>query len=128
MNTPPTHRHRLPLSHSLRLSFFLSLLLSLSATFTPAATISGNVANLATRNLLEGARVEIPALHLSALTDATGRYVLAPVPAGTHDVEVTYIGLDKLRRHGDGGRGPAGAAGLRSYVGNLQARRVQGRG
>jgi iron complex outermembrane receptor protein len=63
-----------------------------------AAALTGTVSNAATRNLLEGARVEIPALHLSALTDATGRYVLAPVPAGTHDVEVTYIGLDKLRR------------------------------
>ncbi len=60
-------------------------------------TISGTVSNTATRNLLQGARVEIPALGLSALTDDTGRYVLAGVPAGTHELVVSYIGLDTAR-------------------------------
>jgi hypothetical protein len=39
-------------------------------------TITGNVSNLATGNLLEGAQVEIPALGLRTLTDNTGRYTL----------------------------------------------------
>ena len=60
-------------------------------------TLTGTVNNTATGNLLEGARVEVPALGLSALTDITGRYVLADVPAGTHEVVVSYIGLDPFR-------------------------------
>ena len=60
-------------------------------------TITGSVSNTATGNLLEGAKVEVPQLALTALTDATGRYVLGNVPAGTHDVVVTYIGLDPAR-------------------------------
>ena len=56
--------------------------------------ITGSISNSATRNLLEGARVEVPALGLTALTDNTGRYVLTGVPAGTHEISVSYIGLD----------------------------------
>ncbi len=61
------------------------------------ATITGNISNVATRNLLEGARVELPQLGLSALSDKTGRYVLSGVPAGTHEIVVSYIGLDPMR-------------------------------
>jgi len=56
--------------------------------------VSGSVSNSATSNLLEGARVEAPALGISALTDNTGRYVLTGVPPGTHEIAVSYIGLD----------------------------------
>ena len=59
--------------------------------------ISGAVSNVTTGNLLEGAKVELPALGLSVLVDRTGRYVLAGVPAGTHEVIATYTGLDSLR-------------------------------
>ena len=90
MKTLLTPRPRLCLPRS------LSLLLSLSS-FASAATISGNVSNLATGNLLEGARVEISALGISSLVDETGRYVLGSVPAGTHELVVTYTGLDPVR-------------------------------
>ena len=60
-------------------------------------TLSGFVSNTATGNLLEGARVELPQLGLSALTDLTGRYVLTGVPAGTHEVVALYTGLDPMR-------------------------------
>ena len=63
----------------------------------PAAQLSGNVSNLATGNLLEGARVEVPALGLLTLTDETGRFLLPSLPAGTHDVVVSYTGLDVVR-------------------------------
>jgi hypothetical protein len=103
MKTPLAFLRCLPrsLSPSLSLSLplSLSLLLSLfvSASTAHAATISGNVSNLATGNLLQGARVEIPALGVSALVDETGRYVLGSVPAGTHELVVTYTGLDTTR-------------------------------
>jgi iron complex outermembrane recepter protein len=59
--------------------------------------LTGTVSNTATRNLLEGAKVELPQLGLSALTDNTGRFVLAGVPPGTHELTVSYIGLDPIR-------------------------------
>ena len=69
-----------------------------AASGADAGVITGNVSNAATRNLLSGARVEIPSHALGALTDDTGRYVLAGVPAGSHEVLVSYIGLDSVRR------------------------------
>jgi TonB-dependent receptor len=69
----------------------------LAAESPASATIVGYVSNAATRNLLEGARVEVPALGLSVLTDSTGRYTLTGVTAGTHEVVASYIGLDTTR-------------------------------
>ncbi len=62
-----------------------------------SGTVTGTVSNTATRNLLEGARVEVPGLGLRTLTDNTGRYVLTGVPPGTHELVVSYIGLDASR-------------------------------
>ena len=61
------------------------------------ATLTGYVSNTATGNLLEGARIELPQLGLTALTDPTGRFVLGGVPAGTHEIVVSYTGLDAAR-------------------------------
>jgi iron complex outermembrane receptor protein len=60
-------------------------------------TITGAVSNAATGNFLEGAKIGIPQLGLTAFTDNTGRFVLAGVPAGTHEVVASYIGLDAMR-------------------------------
>ncbi len=75
---------------------FVLLLLGAIAPAALAATgsIAGNVSNAGTGNLLAGARVELPALRLNALTDETGRFVLEDVPAGAHEIVVTYLGLD----------------------------------
>ena len=81
----------------LLLSLSLSLLLSVSALHAATASLSGTVTNAALRNALAGASVEIPALSRSTLTDATGRYVFTDVPAGTHDVVASYLGLDSGR-------------------------------
>ncbi|WP_414661749.1 TonB-dependent receptor [Horticoccus sp. 23ND18S-11] len=88
---------------------FLRPALTLAAAFTVLAaparaadsagtgSISGYVSNALSRNLLEGARVEVPQLGLSAYTDTTGRFTLRDVPAGTHQVTASYIGLDPLK-------------------------------
>ncbi len=60
-------------------------------------TVTGTISNTATGNLLEGARVELPQLGLSTLTDLTGRFVLSSIPAGTHDIVASYTGLDAIR-------------------------------
>ncbi|MBI4622224.1 MAG: TonB-dependent receptor [Verrucomicrobia bacterium] len=76
---------------------FVLALLPPSARAAEAGTITGSVSNTATGNLLEGAKLDVPALGLSALTDNTGRFVLASVPAGTHELVASYIGLDAMR-------------------------------
>jgi TonB-dependent receptor len=60
------------------------------------AVITGIVTNKTTGNGLIGARVEIPALKASAFVDQTGRYELN-VPPGTHEVVVSYTGMDTER-------------------------------
>src|SRR5690349_10065736 len=68
-----------------------------SAFVTPPAraaetgTITGSVSNVATGNLLAGAKVELPALGLSVLTDDSGAFILTSVPAGTHELVATYL-------------------------------------
>jgi iron complex outermembrane receptor protein len=91
-------KSNLPLLRFVRI-YCLSLLLTnpVPAAESPAS-LSGNVSNVATRNLLEGSRVEVPALGLAALTDSTGRYVLGGLPPGSHDVIASYLGLDPIRR------------------------------
>ena len=73
------------------------LVFALPATAAEPGLISGTVSNVATGNLLEGARVVLPQLGHSVFTDATGRYVLAEIPAGVYTLEVSYIGLDAVR-------------------------------
>ena len=64
------------------------------AVFAATGSIAGNVSNAGTGNLLEGARVALPALRLDTLSDETGRFALDDVPAGAHELVVTYLGLD----------------------------------
>ncbi|MBL9209659.1 MAG: TonB-dependent receptor [Opitutaceae bacterium] len=94
---PPCRRRIL---HRLFACLVLPILLAAGAAAVAAdatGTISGNVSNAGTRNLLEGARVEIPALGLTGLTDNTGRFVLSDVPAGTHELVASYTGLDTVK-------------------------------
>jgi len=81
-----------------RTSVFALFLLILGAfaptVFAATGSISGNVSNAGTGNLLEGARIEVPALRLNGFTDETGSFRLDDVPVGTHEVVATYLGLD----------------------------------
>ncbi len=83
----------------LLLWFYAALLAFASLTRGAEATgiVAGTISNTGTGNLLPGAKVEIPSLGLSALTDVTGSYVLNGVPAGTHELVASYIGLDPVR-------------------------------
>lgn len=77
----------------------LALALTPTLSFAAAATgtLTGNVSNAATGNLLVGAQVEVPALGRRVFTDPTGRFVLPELPRGTHEIVVSYIGLDPIR-------------------------------
>jgi iron complex outermembrane receptor protein len=61
-------------------------------------TITGSVSNAATRNTLEGAVVLVSGVNLTTLTDDSGRYSFSGVPAGAHDLVISYIGLDTVRQ------------------------------
>lgn len=98
MQTPSvfqTRRRRLPGAFFVVL---LGLLVPAMQAAEATGVVTGTVSNAATRNLLEGAKVEVPALGRSALTDNTGRFVLSGVPAGTQEVVVSYLGLDTQRQ------------------------------
>lgn len=75
----------------------LMLTRSFAADYAGTGTITGSVSNAATRNLLEGAKIEVPALGRTVLTDNTGRFVLSSVPVGNVELVVTYLGLDPKR-------------------------------
>src|SRR5688572_4376065 len=78
----------------------LAALLALAAPRIHAAdtgVIAGTVSNAATGNLLEGARVTVPQLGRTVFADETGRFVLTGLPAGTHELVVSYIGLDAMK-------------------------------
>ncbi len=96
MKTCPSHPAVLPLAALL--GFVLVLLApAVGHAASAAGAVSGTVSNSATGNLLEGARVAVPALGVAVLTDNTGLYVLPNLPAGSHELVVTYIGLDPVR-------------------------------
>jgi TonB-dependent receptor len=73
--------------------FFTAVAFAQSAS-TGTGSIAGPVSNAGSGNNLQGAKVEIPALGLSTLTDNTGRFLLTNVPAGTYELVATYTGLD----------------------------------
>ena len=66
-------------------------------TAESGGTLTGSVSNAATHNMLEGATITVPQLNLTTLTDNTGRYILTRLPAGSHEVLVSYAGLDPQR-------------------------------
>lgn len=70
---------------------------SWAAPSAGVGTITGTVGNAATGNLLSSAKIEMPQLGLAGLTDEAGRFVLSAEPAGTHELVVSYIGLDPAR-------------------------------
>ena len=79
------------------LTLIAALLPGVLRSADASGVITGTVSNAATRNLLEGAKVEAPALNRSVLTDNTGRFTLAGLPAGNVELVVSYLGLDTKR-------------------------------
>ncbi len=72
-----------------------SLAVSANAQSSATGTISGVVTSATTRNALQGASVSISSLNRVELTDSSGRYTIAGVPAGIVDVTVAYSGFNQ---------------------------------
>jgi TonB-dependent receptor len=95
--TPTTAARFLPRAARFLLWQAALIGIAFSVSAAQLSVLAGNVSNSATGTGLQGARIEIPALGLTALTDNTGRYVMSNVPTGTHEVTASYIGLETAR-------------------------------
>jgi iron complex outermembrane recepter protein len=75
------------------LLLFLSLILG---GFLKAQSLSGNVTDSASHQVIDGASVYFPQLKLGAVTDKNGNYRLAPLPKGSYIVELHNSGYATL--------------------------------
>ena len=93
-----------------------------------SGSLTGFVSNAETKRGLEGAIVEVPQLGLSTQSDNSGRYVLTGLPAGTHEISISYLGLDtmKVSISVAGGQRSTSNAELTSSVYKLDAFKVTG--
>ena len=60
-------------------------------------SVSGTVTQ-ANGEYLDGASVAIPALDRATVADRSGRFQIADLPAGTHEVVIRYVGFPDQRR------------------------------
>lgn len=82
-------------------SAFAALSCLIAALFAPAlaaqpatGSITGTVSNGKTQQYLNEAEVKLVGTNQSVLTDRDGTYTLHDVTPGTHQLEVSYTGLD----------------------------------
>ncbi|CAN5309639.1 hypothetical protein BH23BAC3_BH23BAC3_06630 [soil metagenome] len=71
-------------------------LLSNVSGFAQTGTLHGIVIENATKETVIGATVQLKDLNLGTATDVNGQYILRNIPAGTHKVTVSYIGLQTV--------------------------------
>ncbi|MXX72763.1 MAG: carboxypeptidase-like regulatory domain-containing protein [Gemmatimonadetes bacterium] len=78
----------------------LAAALLIGTVHAPAAaqtgTVTGTVRSATNGQPIPGAQVAIPELNVGILANNVGRYLLNNVPAGTHTVEVQYIGYSAV--------------------------------
>ena len=97
----PKHNQSPPMKNRTFLAIIAGWTLTTGAvdaqTAETGGTLTGFVSNAVTGRTLVGARVEMPQLNRSGVTDNTGRYVIAAVPAGSYEIVASYAGLDAKR-------------------------------
>ena len=90
-----------PLVRLLRFAISLFLLTAgvglSSAIAQGTGTVSGSITSSATRNGLQGALVSIAGKNLSVFTDSAGSFTLQGVPAGAHELAISYSGFIETR-------------------------------
>lgn len=69
-----------------------------SSQFAGTGSVMGLVSNQKTSKMLEGALIEFPSLNRSTLAGRDGTFSFADMPAGTHEMVVSYTGLDAIQR------------------------------
>lgn len=79
-----------------RVWLLLFCLLPLAATVTIAGNIRGTVVSAKNDRPLIGATVVLLELQRGAITDVHGRFSIDGIPAGTHQMRVTYTGYEPI--------------------------------
>ena len=70
----------------------VAVMLAWAPAQAQTGTVTGTVRDATNGQPIPGAQVSIPALNIGALANNVGRFLLLNVPAGTHTVQVQYIG------------------------------------
>lgn len=79
------------------IALLLSMLLPAAASAQDAGRVDGRATEAETGQPLAGALVVLEDVSIRAVTDAAGRFSLAPVAPGTHTVVVSYLGRQTQR-------------------------------
>ncbi len=80
-------------------SLFLAVFALAAGAFAQATgAITGAVTSADTRNALQGAIVAIPSLNRTEFTDSSGAFLISNLPAGNHEVVISYNGFAETRR------------------------------
>ncbi len=80
---------------TLKILFFL--LSSIASALFADGVIKGIVLDRATRQPLPGANIRVLGTTLGTVTGGDGRFLLSPVPSGTHTLEASLIGYQPQR-------------------------------
>ncbi|OUJ75640.1 TonB-dependent receptor [Hymenobacter crusticola] len=85
-------------------NFFLSgvALLALPLSSWAQGPVSGSVVDARTRVVLPGATILLDGAPASSAADANGVFSLPSVPAGSHELRITFIGYQALVRRVEG--------------------------
>ena len=76
-------------------AFILLLVTSSGSLFAQEFTVSGVVTDATTGDVLIGANVYFPDLHMGAATDESGEYSISVAP-GKYSMTCSYIGFDRI--------------------------------
>lgn len=74
------------------------LALAPGLAYAQEGTVRGTVTDAETGDPLPGATVQIVDTNLGAATDAEGQYTIPSVPAGTQQIQVSFVGYDTVTR------------------------------
>lgn len=94
MNSPSPKRPFVRLSSLLGLAVALIAFCSPARAKSGTGTISGSVVDASTGKFLEGAEVSVEGTNLHATSAREGVYSISGVPAGPHNLVVSYPGLE----------------------------------
>ena len=62
---------------------------------TKTATVKGQVVDKITGEPLAGVSIEVPGTEKAVYTDFEGRFVISAIPAGSHDLHISYLSYQR---------------------------------
>ena len=71
-------------------------LIAVPFAFAQVGTLTGEVTDSRTGEMLVGVNIFVPDLGRGAVTNLDGQYTIENIPAGEYDVRVTYVGYTRI--------------------------------